>query len=100
MTYADCLRAAITALRANLLRSMQGLIVEAANEGGLSGDEVQANQLQIDSAVASRSLVRRASRAAATMVPSAIANGARWAWRSTGTLPLTHSIRTSCTAAR
>lgn len=38
---------------ANLLRSMQGLIVEAANEGGLSGDEVQANQLQIDSAVAS-----------------------------------------------
>ena len=38
---------------ANLLRSMQEKIVEAANRGGMSHDEVKANQLQIDSAVAS-----------------------------------------------
>jgi flagellin len=38
---------------ANLLRSMQEKIVEAANRGGMSYDEIKANQLQIDSAVAS-----------------------------------------------
>ncbi len=38
---------------AALLRSINELIVEAANEGALSEDEIRANQLQIDSAVAS-----------------------------------------------
>ncbi len=38
---------------AALLRDMQGLIVEAANEGAMSDDEIKANQLQIDSAIAS-----------------------------------------------
>lgn len=38
---------------AALLRDMQAKIVEAANEGALSDDEIKANQLQIDSAIAS-----------------------------------------------
>jgi flagellin len=38
---------------AALLSSIQELIVGAANEGALSEDEIKANQLQIDSAVAS-----------------------------------------------
>lgn len=38
---------------AALLSSIQELIVGAANEGALSEDEMKANQLQIDSAVAS-----------------------------------------------
>lgn len=38
---------------ANLLRDVQGLIVEAANEGALSDEEIAANQLQIDSAIES-----------------------------------------------
>ena len=38
---------------AALLRDIQGLTVEAANEGALSDDEIRANQLQIDSAIAS-----------------------------------------------
>jgi len=37
----------------NLLISIQGLVVQAANSGGMSGDEVRANQLQVDSAIAS-----------------------------------------------
>src|SRR5512140_1220467 len=36
---------------ASLLIDIQGLVVNSANEGGLSEDEIQANQLQIDSAV-------------------------------------------------
>ncbi|MFH1747500.1 MAG: flagellin [Planctomycetota bacterium] len=38
---------------AALLRDIQGKIVEAANEGGFSDEEIRANQLQIDSAIAS-----------------------------------------------
>lgn len=37
----------------NLLVSIKGLIVQAANSGALSTDEIEANQLQVDSAVAS-----------------------------------------------
>lgn len=36
---------------ANLLTDIQDLIVEAANEGALSDDEIKANQLQVDSAI-------------------------------------------------
>src|SRR5262245_47591512 len=38
---------------AALLSSIQELIVGAANEGAMSEDEIKANQLQIDSAIAS-----------------------------------------------
>ena len=38
---------------ASLLLNVKELIVEAANTGGLSPDEIQANQLQIDSAIES-----------------------------------------------
>lgn len=38
---------------ARLLNDVQDLIVEAANEGALSEDEIKANQLQVDSAIAS-----------------------------------------------
>lgn len=38
---------------ANLLTSVKSLVVEAANTGGLSDEEIEANQLQIDDAVAS-----------------------------------------------
>ena len=38
---------------AALLTDIQGLIVEAANEGAMSDEEIKANQLQIDSAIAS-----------------------------------------------
>lgn len=38
---------------ANLLRDIQGLIVQSANEGALSEEEIAANQLQIDSAIES-----------------------------------------------
>jgi flagellin len=38
---------------ASLLRSIQEKVVEAANTGALSPDEIQANQLQVDSAIAS-----------------------------------------------
>jgi flagellin len=37
----------------DLLNSVKGLIVEAANTGGLSEEEIEANQLQIDSAIES-----------------------------------------------
>ena len=37
----------------DLLTSIKGLIVEAANTGGFSQDEIRANQLQVDSAVSS-----------------------------------------------
>src|ERR1700761_8024372 len=33
----------------NLLVSIQGLVVQAANSGAVSSDEIQANQLQVDS---------------------------------------------------
>ncbi len=38
---------------ADLLNSVKGLVVEAANSGGVSQEEVEANQLQIDSAIES-----------------------------------------------
>ncbi|MAE60484.1 MAG: flagellin [Planctomycetaceae bacterium] len=38
---------------ANLLTTIKSLAVEAANSGGLSKEEIQANQLQVDDAVAS-----------------------------------------------
>lgn len=38
---------------ARLLTDVQDLIVEAANSGALSPEEIQANQLQVDSAIAS-----------------------------------------------
>jgi len=37
----------------DLLTSIKSLVVEAANEGGFTDDEVRANQLQIDSAISS-----------------------------------------------
>jgi flagellin len=37
----------------DLLTSIKGLIVEAANTGGMSKEEIEANQLQIDSAIES-----------------------------------------------
>src|SRR6478609_5500172 len=37
----------------NLLVSIKGLVVQAANSGALSADEIAANQLQVDSAIAS-----------------------------------------------
>lgn len=36
---------------ADLLNSIRGLVVEAANDGGVSREEIEANQLQIDSAI-------------------------------------------------
>lgn len=36
---------------ADLLNSVKNLVVEAANTGGVSRDEIEANQLQIDSAI-------------------------------------------------
>ncbi len=38
---------------ANLLTSIKSLVVEAANTGGLSKEEIEANQLQVDDAIAS-----------------------------------------------
>jgi flagellin len=38
---------------ADLLNSVKALIVEAANTGGVSQDEIQANQVQVDSAIES-----------------------------------------------
>ncbi|MFK7960262.1 MAG: flagellin [Phycisphaerales bacterium] len=38
---------------ADLLNSIRGLVVEAANTGGLSDEEIEANQLQVDSAIES-----------------------------------------------
>lgn len=38
---------------AELLTSIKGLVVEAANTGGLSDEEIEANQLQVDSAIES-----------------------------------------------
>jgi flagellin len=37
----------------DLLNSVKSLVVEAANTGGLSSEEIEANQLQIDSAIES-----------------------------------------------
>jgi flagellin len=37
----------------NLLQNIKGLVVQAANSGALSPEEIQANQLQIDSAIES-----------------------------------------------
>ncbi len=36
---------------ADLLNSIRGLVVEAANESGLSRDELEANQIEVDSAI-------------------------------------------------
>ncbi|MHB1156364.1 MAG: flagellin N-terminal helical domain-containing protein [Phycisphaerales bacterium] len=41
----------------NLLNSIKSLVIESANTGGLSNEEIQANQLQIDDAVASISRI-------------------------------------------
>jgi len=38
---------------ASLLLNVKGLVVQAANSGALSRDEIEANQLQVDSAIAS-----------------------------------------------
>jgi len=38
---------------ASLLIDVQGLVVESANDGAMSQDEIEANQLQIDSAIES-----------------------------------------------
>jgi len=38
---------------AQLLTSIKGLVIEAANTGGMSKEEIEANQLQIDSAIES-----------------------------------------------
>ena len=38
---------------ADLLNSIKGLIIEASNTGGISQEELEANQLQIDSAIES-----------------------------------------------
>ncbi len=46
---------------ANLLTSVQGLIVEAANTGGISDEERKANQLQIDSAIESITRIANAT---------------------------------------
>lgn len=35
----------------DLLNSIKGLIIQSANTGGLSRDEIEANQLQVDSAI-------------------------------------------------
>ena len=37
----------------SLLRNVEGLIVQAANSGAMSSDEIKANQLEVDSAVSS-----------------------------------------------
>ena len=37
----------------SLLQNVKGLVVQAANSGALSPDEIAANQLQVDSAVQS-----------------------------------------------
>ena len=37
----------------DLLNSIKGLVVEAANTGGVSDEEIAANQLQVDSAIES-----------------------------------------------
>ncbi len=36
---------------ADLLNSIRGLVVETANEAGINRDEIEANQLQVDSAI-------------------------------------------------
>jgi flagellin len=41
----------------SLLRDIQAKVIEAANRGALSDDEIKANQLQIDSAIASISRI-------------------------------------------
>jgi len=46
---------------ARLLTDIQDLVVEAANEGALSEDEIEANQLQIDSAIASITRIANAT---------------------------------------
>lgn len=46
---------------ARLLNDVQDLIVEAANEGGMSPDEIRANQLQVDSAIESITRIANAT---------------------------------------
>lgn len=54
-----------------LLRDIQGLIISAANAGALSDEEIAANQLQVDSAVASITRIANA----ATFAGRALLNG-------------------------
>ncbi len=52
---------------ADLLTSIKGLIIEAANTGGVSKEEINANQLQIDSAI--ESITRIANTASFAGLP-------------------------------
>ncbi len=65
-----------------LLRDIQGLITEAANRGALSDDEIRANQLQIDSSIAS--ITRIAS--STTFAGRALLNGSL-DYRTSGIAP-------------
>ncbi|HUO10355.1 MAG TPA: flagellin [Phycisphaerae bacterium] len=50
----------------NLLISIKGLVVQAANSGAVSSDEIQANQLQVDSAIQSITRIANSSSFAGT----------------------------------
>jgi flagellin len=50
----------------NLLVSIQGLVVQAANSGAVSSDEIQANQLQVDSAIQSITRIANSTTFAGT----------------------------------
>ena len=52
---------------ADLLTSVKGLVIEAANTGGVSEEEINANQLQIDSAI--ESITRIANTASFAGLP-------------------------------
>src|SRR5205085_1056126 len=54
---------------ANLLNDIQGKVVEAANSGAISDDEIKANQLQIDSAIAS---ITRIANTTASAIMAAV----------------------------
>ncbi|MCG3127642.1 MAG: hypothetical protein CHACPFDD_02509 [Phycisphaerae bacterium] len=56
---------------AALLNSIQALVVEAANTGAFSDDEIKANQLQIDSAISSITRIANAT----TFAGRALLNG-------------------------
>lgn len=47
---------------AALLNDIQDLIIEAANTGGVSAEEIRANQLQIDSAIESITRIANSTR--------------------------------------
>src|SRR4051812_45292480 len=50
----------------NLLVSIKGLVVQAANSGAVSSDEIQANQLQVDSAIQSITRIANSASFAGT----------------------------------